>query len=314
MKRTKIAAIAAAMALIMSASACGNDGGTTAGNETKEAANTLKSEMGDEAFNEAASAINEALNNDTTTENFVPFAVDPDEVVTLGADDLDYQKRGDFIAIKGYDGTEKYIRVPDEIEDTPVKRIQDFKNESIVYIELPESINEISDSAFDYCKSLKKIAIPENVTTIGRNTFSYCDDLSEVVLHDGITSIGLSAFEKCYSLAKIELPDSLEELGDACFMMCDSLVTIKIPNGIKSIPDSGFRMCHGLKSIELPDTLESIGVNAFLECEKLERLDIPDSVTKIGALAFEYIPNITITYKGATYTQDNMDELYELCK
>ena len=49
---------------------------------------------------------------------------------------------------------------------------------------------------------------------------------------------------------------------------------------------------------------------AFANCHTLMCLTIPDSVTEIDYKSFDDCANIRATYKGVTYTYDNIDDLY----
>ena len=48
-----------------------------------------------------------------------------------------------------------------------------FRNSSIEKITLPATLEEISDSAFAWCESLKSVEIPANVHTMGKEAFSH---------------------------------------------------------------------------------------------------------------------------------------------
>lgn len=65
---------------------------------------------------------------------------------------------------------------------------------SIVGISLGNFVNEIPDSAFEGCTSLKEVVCP-NVVRIGMNAFKGCVSLSEFSLPNEIESIGENAFD-----------------------------------------------------------------------------------------------------------------------
>ena len=63
-------------------------------------------------------------------------------------------------------------------------------------IELPESIEEIRDGAFEYCSSLRKISclggdIPPKVETIPSRCFYGCSSLQTISIPESVTSIDL---------------------------------------------------------------------------------------------------------------------------
>ncbi len=67
-------------------------------------------------------------------------------------------------------------------------------NTNIVGISLGNFVNEIPESAFEGCTSLKEVICP-NVMRIGANAFKGCTSLSEFSLPDEIETIGENAFD-----------------------------------------------------------------------------------------------------------------------
>lgn len=50
-------------------------------------------------------------------------------------------------------------------------------------IKLPESLNEIDESAFAGCKRLKEIKFSKNLTEIGEDAFDNCDSLKKITYY-----------------------------------------------------------------------------------------------------------------------------------
>ncbi len=63
---------------------------------------------------------------------------------------------------------------------------------------IPESVVEISSSAFYFCNNITRIVIPDNVTTISSGAFDMSGNLSEVIISDSVTNIGSGAFSESY--------------------------------------------------------------------------------------------------------------------
>lgn len=100
-------------------------------------------------------------------------------------------------------------------------------------IVLPDSIEQIGDSAFEGCTELTSINIPRSLVFIENRVFSYCTGLTSVIIPNNVMQIGDSAFEGCTGLTSINIPNSVREIGDYAFYGCTGLTTLKIP---KSIP------------------------------------------------------------------------------
>ena len=205
----------------------------------------------------------------------------------------------------------------------------------ITGIIIPGSITEINDAAFSGCEKLQKITIPDSVTKIGESAFSHCEELTSIVFGNNVTSIGSHAFDRCTALANITIPDGVTSVSDGTFSGCTSLADIKIPDSVREIGSWAFSDCTKLTNIDLHSKITAIGDHAFSKsgitavtipgsvteinreafygCKNIS-LSIPDSVTKIESDIFNKCERITVTYKGKTYTQDNIDEFYALFK
>ncbi len=74
------------------------------------------------------------------------------------------------------------------------------QNDTLVKVELGNSVTNISNSAFRGCTSINNIVIPNSVTSIGTYAFNGCGSLNNIVIPDSVTSIGSYAFNGCGSL------------------------------------------------------------------------------------------------------------------
>ncbi|MDE5763247.1 MAG: leucine-rich repeat domain-containing protein, partial [Bacteroidales bacterium] len=83
--------------------------------------------------------------------------------------------------------------------------------------------------AFGGCDSLVNINIPDTVIFIGSSAFCGCTSLKSIHIPDAVTAIGDSAFEACRSLESIRIPDAVTSIGDSAFAGCTSLTGMHIP-------------------------------------------------------------------------------------
>lgn len=113
---------------------------------------------------------------------------------------------------------------------------------------LPVSVEEIENSAFENCNSLKSICLPILLKTIGDAAF------------------------KGTGLRTLDIPKSVFWIGDDLLAECQSLEHIKISDNIARVTDRMFMNCSGLKKVELHESLNSIGERAFLDAPALTLL------------------------------------------
>lgn len=133
---------------------------------------------------------------------------------------------------------------------------------------VPDGVTSISDSAFEYCKSLKSVTIPDSVTNIGSEAFFSCESLTSIVIPDSVTSIGDSAFHYCISLKSAIIGSGVTNMGAFAFCL-SGLTSVTILDGVTNIGAFAFEYCISLTSITIPDSVTSIGYYAFEFCSSL---------------------------------------------
>ena len=218
---------------------------------------------------------------------------------------------------------------------------------------IPDSVTEISHSAFEGCSSLTSIDIPCNIVSIKSNVFSCCSSLKHInvspqnrkydsrnncnaiietannslivgcqntIIPDSVTEISSSAFEGCSSFTSIKIPESITKICYSAFKECSSITSIDIPCSVVEISSSAFSYCSSLKHINvspnnlkydsrdscnaiietannrliigcqntiIPNSVTEIASFAFSDCSSLNSINISNSVTKIGMYAFK---------------------------
>lgn len=187
---------------------------------------------------------------------------------------------------------------------------------SLSKIKIPNSVTNIGDSAFWWCK-LTSINIPSSVVNMNGNPFcgwngdlhneskafvyehqvlfnkdkttliAYRSKDTNYIIPDSVTNIGNDAFYNCEPLTSINIPDGVTNIGDEAFWWCGSLTSINIPDGVTNIGSYAFLSCVSLTNINIPNSVTNIGNYAFNGCESLTSINIPDSVTNIGHDAFK---------------------------
>ena len=210
------------------------------------------------------------------------------------------------------------------------------------------SVSSIYQLAFAYCTSLKSVSLPATLTSgTSSNIFTGCISLAEitmvdgnpdaaiidgvlymrdtlllrapahpqtdVVIREGTTTIDFAAFKYNENLRSVVIPDSVTEISRQSFMSCPNLESVTLGNGISSIGQDAFSSCSSLKSIVLPDSVKHISLDAFSYCSSLESINIPDNAEyssgETSAKIFRNDEKVNITYKGNTYTYEQLAEL-----
>ena len=106
----------------------------------------------------------------------------------------------------------------------------------VTSVEFPANCTEIVDCAFDGC-SITEIEIPNTIEEIGNSAFNYCNSLYEINIPSSVTSIGDGAFCVGNNLLSITFNHAPEDemtltIGDDAFSF--------IKSGAKAYIQSGY--------------------------------------------------------------------------
>ena len=236
----------------------------------------------------------------------VPESIDGYRVVSLGSECF----LGKTNVVK--------VNIPSTVKSI---RARAFMESGIREITIPETVTQLSGSAFYKSENLERVVIKAPITKIEMNTFAKCFNLKSVVLPNTIREIDSYAFQYCRSLTSINIPSSLKVLNRAVFEDCSSLVSIDLKNceSISSYTFSGctnlqnvkmekcrgigniFRYCTSLKEIRIPESVQFIAGDAFRGCSSLEKVYVCNPDTRIEINSFEATPKLTMYgYSGST--------------
>eukprot|EP00980_Cylindrotheca_fusiformis_P015900 scaffold4658_cov118-Cylindrotheca_fusiformis.AAC.6 len=185
-------------------------------------------------------------------------------------------------------------------------------NVALVQVQLPETLKEIGDRAFDRCCNLKivqfysdaslgslsinpclvedgMIVFPEKANLqIHDYAFGSCESLRKVIVCSISTKLASDVFCGCTGLISVQLPEGLQVIASSLFFHCKLLETVNIPSSVIKIHSLAFYSCSSLPSVDLPHGLMEIGQLSFASCESLETLHIPATVSSIGKGAFDH--------------------------
>lgn len=130
-----------------------------------------------------------------------------------------------------------------------------------------------------------------------------------------VVSIGGNPTVPMFPNAKtITLPATLEEIDDYAFANCSALTEITIPASVEDIDDHAFMNCAALSSVTFSEGLQDIGDGAFSGCTSLLQIDLPDSVQEIEPTSFDTSVKFTLTYRGTSYSEATIGDLYKILR
>ena len=200
--------------------------------------------------------------------------------------DYDYQVLDDgTVEIMHYKGSDTNLVIPSEIDGKKVTSIGNlYGDRGIISVEIPNSVKNIGDGAFDGFSSLKNIIIPDSVTSIGSCAFENCTSLTEVKIPNSVKVIGIRTFRYCISLTKIEIPDSVEYIQNFAFNHCENLKDVKIPDSVIDIGSGTFSYCKSLKDVTIPSSVTNIEGHIFNSCSNLLSINVSENNTCYSSL------------------------------
>ena len=210
----------------------------------------------------------------------------------------------DVVIIVGAYGAVNNIKIPSNINETPVTRIYEkafYGSATLESIEISNGVTEIGNGAFEGCTTLKSIKLPGSLNKIGASAFVGCSAL-EYNEYDNACYLGNDdnpylAFvmpKDSGTIAVCKINENTSVIVGGAFKNCTALTEVQIPNGVKVIGASTFENCSALTSVVLPSGVTTIESNAFRSCPALESVIIPGSVEKVEGDAFYSCLNLTI--------------------
>lgn len=208
---------------------------------------------------------------------------------------------------------DKYIIIPKKHKEIDVVSIDNnaFENSDLYYIEIPENIINIGESAFKDCIYLKKIVLPDSVEVIEKSIFENCYNLKNITLSENITEIKENAFKNCSKVSLLDLPKNISKIGKNAFENCYALTEIYYKNDLKnwlniifeneySNPMSysqNFYLKNGdvwenLINVTIPNDIKKIGSYQFYNIKTIEKITMSDNIIEIGDGAFKNCTNL----------------------
>ena len=229
------------------------------------------------------------------------------------------------------------LTIPARIESNPVGYIQDDAFLDCSQLKrVTVSSNAIIGKAFRNCSNLECVVLPDTVTQISASAFENCTALTEINIPSGISRIPDKLLSGCKSLKAIQIPDTITEIGASAFENCTGLTEIVIPESVQSIQREAFSGCSNLTAVQIPEATDvsgdALNGTAWLTAKQAEdplvmlsgkllngsqakgEVTVPDGVTGLSKYSFfeSAVSGIVIpasTTKIGSYAFQNCTEL-----
>gem|GEM_PF-5655002 len=218
----------------------------------------------------------------------------------------------------GFNNLDEYdlVVVPEGV-DTIYRKC--FYSSGFHQVRLPDTLENIGESAFFYDVNLEKINIPESVTSIGGRAFRHTLWMNNKrtesaqglvivngILIDGIAATGAVVVPQSVShiaewsfsgtgtggddipstLSSVSIPSSVKTIGMYAFALCSALEKVDIQgSGIESLGQQVFRGT-AIKEIYFPKTIKTIPLGVCYGCTELSKVTIAGAET-IETSAFQ---------------------------
>lgn len=237
--------------------------------------------------------------------------------------DYTYEIVGDYAIIRQYNGKDKKVVIPSEIDGYRVKEIWKFAfsgNKIIEEVTISHTVTDIRQDAFSNCTNLKKVNFGKSVKVIGSWGFYNCKSLTKLNIPPNVKSLRSNVISgtsiktlnigrkvnyvhpyamETNTLEKIVVNKHnrnyshkdgvLYNKRKTALVICPRAIKkteLKIPETVKKINTNAFLMNRNLKKIILPKALTKIEDNAFASCKKLKEITIPKKIQTIRWCAF----------------------------
>ena len=236
------------------------------------------------------------------------------------------------VCVEGYDpnyiiNNEAIVDIPTEIDGYQVTSIRGsvfWDRESIVQVNIPDTINYIDgafcgypsddfkiyvddnnsyyydvDGGFVVEKATRKliqgtsnasITEKDNIAIIGSSAFYGCD-LYDFYIPTTVTEIQNSAFSECRKLTEINIPYSVTTIGKAPFSGCSALTSITVDENNKRYYSDNSNAIISKEVIGQNDEGEPVVIPPTL-VQGCKETVIPNTVEVIGESAFADISNL----------------------
>ncbi len=134
------------------------------------------------------------------------------------------------------------------------------------------------------------IEIPSSVKEIDDYAFENNGALTQVIFNDGVEKIGINAFAAC-GFTTVEIPETVKSIGDGAFRG-NQIASLTLHDGLEEIKQEAFAQ-NQLTYVVIPGTVKRIGSRAFYGNSTMDEIILNQGVEIIGAECFSYNQSIS---------------------
>ena len=151
------------------------------------------------------------------------------------------------IAICGWDNSSPEFIVPDTITGRKVVAIANTGlkgNQEITSVDFSHTteLASIGYQAFYGCQNISNdLIIPETVDNLSISAFEGCSSIPSVDIKGNVSTIPMQCFYQCESLTAVTLPESVTTIEKFAFANCTDLEFVALPRSVSSIATSSFK-------------------------------------------------------------------------
>ena len=129
--------------------------------------------------------------------------------------------------------------------------------ESLYSIVIPVGVKVIGSAAFSH-SGLREVVIPDTVEELGESAFCECRNLHSALIPGSIKTIPECCFHGCRSLSQITICEGVESIEGAAFRVCPSMKKLFLPEGMKKFEEFDTLEYSLINDLYVPSTLEKI--------------------------------------------------------
>lgn len=139
-----------------------------------------------------------------------------------------------------------------------------FEASLITDIVIPDTVNQIGNSAFRRCYNLESVHYSSSIGSIPDNCFSECWKLRDLSNFDNVSVIGNESFSYCYELTELspKIFPNLYQIGKMAFLK-SHLEVIIFGDTVRVMYHKCFERCDYLKYVNMSKLSKDVDCKGF---------------------------------------------------